>query len=85
QLTGEFCATAGEIVDGASIDPNASWNSLDSLHYDFNTCLREIEVVLKCFLHSLPLERLSAFSSQLEAAPPRKRALLLPARAHRIA
>lgn len=84
-LTMEFCKTAGEIVEGASIDPDASWKSLDSLHYDFSTCLRETEVVLKCFLHLLPSERLSHFSSQLEATPPRQRARPLPVRTHRIA
>ena len=85
QLTADFCATAAEIVEGTSIDPDASWKSLDFLHYDFNTCLREIEVVLKCFLRALPSEQLAAFSKQLETTSPRKR--LRPAKvpAHRIA
>ena len=85
QLTVEFCATAEEIVDGTSIHPDASWKSIDSLHYDFNTCLREIEVVLKCFLHALPSDRLAAFSKQLEATPPLKRLRLVKTPAHRIA
>lgn len=85
QLTLDFCSTADEIVGGTSIDPDASWKSIDSLHYDFNTCLREIEVVLKCFLSALPAERLAAFSKQLEATPPLKRLRLSKPRAHRIA
>ncbi|MGH9756351.1 MAG: hypothetical protein ACRD4M_01325 [Candidatus Acidiferrales bacterium] len=85
QLTMDFCATAAEIVGGASTDPDAAWKSLDSLHYDFNTCLRETEVMLKCFLRALPSEQLAAFSKQLEATPPRKRLRPLEAPAHRIA
>lgn len=85
QLTSDFCATAEEIAEGTSTDPDASWKSVDSLHYDFNTCLREIEVVLKCFLHTLPSDRLAAFSKQLEATPPLKRLRLMKPAAHRIA
>lgn len=85
QLTSDYCATAEEIVEGTSIDPNASWKSIDSLHYDFNTCLREIEVVLKCFLSALPADRLAAFSRQLEVIPPLKQLRSMKPRAHRIA
>lgn len=85
QLTLEFCSTAEEIVEGTSIDPEASWKSIDSLHYDFNTCLREIEVVLKCFLSALPSDRLAAFSKQLEMIPPLKQVRSMKPPAHRIA
>ncbi|MGH9699036.1 MAG: hypothetical protein ACRD5R_11945 [Candidatus Acidiferrales bacterium] len=85
RLTLDYCETAEEIVEGTSIDPDASWKAIDSLHYDFNTCLREIEVVLKCFLRALPTSRLAAFSKQLEATPPMKRLRLLKPPAHRIA
>jgi hypothetical protein len=65
----EFASVAGEISEGASIQPMASWNNLDCLHYDFNTCLREAEVLLKSFLRVLPSEQLPAFAGEVNAAP----------------
>lgn len=49
--------------------PNAStacWTVFDHLHYDFSTCLRETEVVLKSFLRALPAEQVSAFAGEIE-------------------
>jgi hypothetical protein len=75
QLDREFSQTADEITAGTSVSSGASWRMLDCLHYDFNTCLREAEVVLKSFLHALPPEQVSAFARELDApsAPRRVR------------
>ena len=47
------------------------WSALDRLHYDFATCLRETEVILKSFLRALPAEQVSAFAGEMEKAPSR--------------
>lgn len=75
QLDREFNQTAGEIAAGTSVSSGSSWRMLDCLHYDFNTCLREAEVVLKSFLHALPPEQVSAFACEMDApsAPRRQR------------
>jgi len=78
RIEGEFMSSANEISEGASIQPMTSWNNLDCLHYDFNTCLREAEVLLKSFLRVLPPEQLPAFSGELDAAPGPKRARMRP-------
>jgi hypothetical protein len=38
---------------------------LDCIHYDFNTCLRENEILLKSFLRALPVQNLGAFAHEL--------------------
>jgi hypothetical protein len=68
----EFGHAAAEISEGATVDPGGEWKRLDSLHYDLNTCLREAEVILKSFLHSVPEDQLSAFDSQMKLPVPRK-------------
>ena len=72
-LDREFANTAEDIAKGISIQPSDGWKMLDCLHYDFNTCLRETEVVLKSFLRALPSEQLPAFAAELEAPVPSKR------------
>ena len=67
RLDGEFGNAASEICAGLSITASASLGALDSLHYDFSTCLRETEVVLKSFLRALPDDDVAAFSADLEA------------------
>jgi len=74
QLRREFSDAAGEVAQGMSIRPGTCWESFDALHYDFNTCLREAEVLLKCFLRALPAEQLLAFAAELNAPPELKRA-----------
>jgi hypothetical protein len=65
----EFEETADDIALGTSVEPGASWKQLDSLHYDLNTCLRESEVILKSFLHSLPGDQLSSFDREINLPP----------------
>ena len=68
QLDREFGEAAEDIAQGISVQPGECWKMLDCLHYDFNTCLRETEVVLKSFLRALPAEQLPAFAAELEAS-----------------
>jgi hypothetical protein len=80
QLGREFEQTAEDISAGTCVEPGACWEQLDSLHYDLNTCLRESEVILKSFLHSLPADQLAAFDKEMVFSPeatkvrPRQRA-----------
>lgn len=67
QLEGEFNKVAGSIADSATAAD--CWAALDHLHYDFNTCLREAEVVFKSFLRALPNEQLAAFAGEIENPP----------------
>ncbi|HTR48425.1 MAG TPA: hypothetical protein VMM16_13670 [Verrucomicrobiae bacterium] len=67
QLTREFREAAGDLSKGLAVQPGACWERLDCLHYDFNTCLRETEIVLKSFLRVLPAEQLPALSIALDA------------------
>jgi hypothetical protein len=64
RLEREFSRAAGEICGG---EPSANPGILDCLHYDFSTCLRETEVVLKSFLRALPDDQVPAFSADLDA------------------
>jgi len=78
RLEQEFYAAASDLVTGFSTRPADCWERLDNLHYDFNTCLREAEVVLKSFLRALPADHLAALAADLDAPPSRKRLRLRP-------
>jgi len=73
QIEREFREAAADISRGTSIEPADCWTRLDYLHYDFSTCLRETEIVLKSFLRSLPSDQLTAVATELDAPPPAKR------------
>ena len=73
RLESDFDEAADDLSKGLSIQPRECWEQLDVLHYDFNTCLREAEVMLKSFLRALPAEQLLAFASALDAPPTRLR------------
>lgn len=68
-VVGEFDETAEDVGRGLSIQPTNSWKALDCLHYDFNTCLCESEIILKSFLRALPIEQLATFASELGSVP----------------
>jgi len=78
RLDREFSKAAADIARAASA--SSCWKALDHVHYDFNTCLRETEVVLKSFLRALPIEQLAGFSTEVERPRPR-RLRLRPSRA----
>jgi hypothetical protein len=77
-LEGEFEEAASEISKGLSVQPGDCWQRLDTLHYDFNTCLRESEVVLKSFLRMLPEDQLPALARELDAPPSPKQLRVKP-------
>lgn len=52
----------------SEFDARGSWNCLDEIHYDVNTCLREIIVVFKSFLLAVPDAALPSFGSELNAS-----------------
>jgi hypothetical protein len=72
QLDSEFNETAADIAGGLSTEPSADWKTLECLHYDFTTCFREAEVVLKSFLLALPANQTTAFAAELENPPAHK-------------
>jgi hypothetical protein len=69
----EFEDAAGDISRNLATQPGDCWQRLDNLHYDFNTCLRESEVVLKSFLRILPDDQLTSLASELDAPPTPRR------------
>jgi hypothetical protein len=79
-LTREYTEAADEIAAGVSIQPGDSWDKLECLHYDFTTCLREAEILVKSFLRALPGEQVAAFASELDAAPAPERRPAIAAR-----
>ena len=75
----EYNEAAEDVAAGISVQPVDCWDKLECLHYDFTTCLREAEVLVKSFVRVLPGEQLSAFASELDAMPvPQKRAATAP-------
>ncbi len=68
-LIREFDAAAEDVFAGLSVRPGSSWDALECLHYDFTTCLRESEVLLKSFLRALPAEQVAAFAADVSKAP----------------
>jgi hypothetical protein len=71
-LADEFEEAAGDISKNLATQPADSWLRLDNLHYDFNTCLREAEVVLKSFLRILPEVHLASLANELDAQQVRR-------------
>jgi hypothetical protein len=78
QIEREFHDAAGDISKGLSVQPSDCWERLDFLHYDFNTCLRETEVVLKAFLRTLPADQLPALCAEWDAPTEPKRLRIKP-------
>jgi hypothetical protein len=73
RLVHEFDNIAEGLSQGVSIHPGDGWKALACLHFDFNTCLCESEIVLKAFLRSLPSEQLTVFCSELGSLPAAER------------
>jgi hypothetical protein len=65
RLEQEFRRACNLISRGASLHPAEPWKTLDCIHYDFNTCLRENEILLKSFLRALPVQNLGAFANEM--------------------
>lgn len=65
RLEREFRRASEAICKGSHGHPAEAWKALDCIHYDFNTCLRENEILLKSFLRALPSSHLAAFSTDM--------------------
>lgn len=70
---------AAQAIHSTSPSISEAWSTLDCSHYDFNTCLREAEVVLKSFLRALSAEDAAILASLFHLAPPPEPALRQPA------
>ena len=64
-LSDSYIQVSGELNDGGSLEEDLDWQSLEAVHYDLNTCLRESIVLLKCFLIALPDLQLFEFNLSL--------------------
>ena len=67
-LAAEFRPVAGQIGHGCAANPEGSWDRLEALEYDLNTCLGETLVVLKSFLHVLPEGDAHLFQHYMDTA-----------------
>lgn len=66
-LRKDFRHAAEDLGSGASAQPTADWEEVDTTHYDLNTCLREGIVLLKSFLLVLPEDQLGTFQKAVRA------------------
>lgn len=67
ELAAEFEQAAALIADGSAHVSTTAWPTLEMLHDDLNTCLRESEIVLKSFLRAIPAELTASLRNRLEA------------------
>jgi len=65
KVTREFCEVASDIAEGVSTQPTSGWLSLEALHDDLNTMLREAFVTLKSFLCAVSAEGYRLFRAAL--------------------
>jgi hypothetical protein len=61
-----FLYTATEIAEGFSVSPVTDWATLERSHDDWNTCLRETTVLLKCLLTTLAPAEVEDLRHELE-------------------
>ena len=67
-----FLETAGELAEGVTVAPAQDWARLEQTHDDWNTCLRETTILLKCLLTTLAPGEVEELRRELEEK--RKRA-----------
>lgn len=65
KVTREFCEVARDLAEGVSVRPSTGWLSLEALHDDLNTMLREAFVTLKSFLCAVSVEGYRLFRAAL--------------------
>ena len=66
-ISGTFVCTAEEISCGLSLTPLGEWAALEALHYDWNTCLQETVIHLKCLLDTAAPRELEGLRRELKA------------------
>lgn len=69
-LQKEARAILAGISEGASQFPDRTWQVLEVLGYDLNTCMGETTILLKSFFCALPPEELDTFRDRLVNAAP---------------
>ncbi|HYL61096.1 MAG TPA: hypothetical protein VE077_00620 [Candidatus Methylomirabilis sp.] len=78
-LSHDFCSAAADIAEIRYLAPDTIWRTIDTSHYDLNTCLREAIVLLKSFLLALPNNELAIFQAtvcaQMSVSLPKKDSL----------
>ena len=57
----DFMLCAARLASNAVSRQSDLWQLLDDAHFDLNTCMREVDVLLKSFLLVLPDDQLSNF------------------------
>jgi hypothetical protein len=60
---------AVEELTAYSLPADEAWDTADSLHYDLSTCVRELEVVFKSLLRTLPSDHVPALGEDLRRSP----------------
>lgn len=67
ELTHQFREYATEIAEGTCVEPEEGWKTLEILHYDLNTSMRETLVVLKSYLLTTSGDGFAAFRGLVQA------------------
>jgi hypothetical protein len=70
ELQVQMRAIVSDIAEGTTLSMPEQWAHLEVLHYDLNTCLREVTIVLKSFFCVLPEEELMIFGNRLLSLVP---------------
>lgn len=65
ELNSDFCKAVNDLLGGLYARQDVRWESLDQVHFDLNTCLRETVILLKSFLVVLPDDQIASFESAL--------------------
>lgn len=64
----DFCARVESFAPhGVITDSPELWEAMNAAHFDLNTCLRELMVMLKCFLRVLPDVELRSFQETVSS------------------
>jgi hypothetical protein len=61
QLCDEFIVAASALEGSTRSETSGLLGTLDSIHFDLNTCVRETDVLLKSFIIVLPYDQLEGF------------------------
>jgi hypothetical protein len=62
----DLCNATNAITGGTNAGTSFHWESMNTNHYDLNTCFRETTILLKCFLHAMPEGQLTRFRQSVE-------------------
>ena len=69
RTTHDFCQIAETLsCEGVLADAPELWTRMSTAHFDLNTCKCETIVMLKCFLHVLPENRLQEFEESVSGS-----------------